>query len=107
LGGILADLVVRGGDVPGHPRGGLPEVWVMTVWESCVSPFLEFLKVQGLQQILVEERVQPVKCIYRVRVIPLRGVGGMGEANPARCPVNILLAERVCEGWQTLVFQVL
>ena len=34
---------------------------------------------------------------FRVWAEPVRGVGGMGEADLVRCPVNILPAERVCQ----------
>ena len=49
--------------------------------------------------------MQPVEHAHRVWVVPVKGVGGMGEADLIRCPVNILPAERVCQGWQTLVLQ--
>jgi hypothetical protein len=49
--------------------------------------------------------VQPVERIIRIWVVFARGVDGMGEADSARCPVNILPAERVCQGWQTPVLQ--
>ncbi len=50
-------------------------------------------------------RVQPVEHVLGVWAVPARGVGGMGEADSARCPVDILPAERMCQGWQILVLQ--
>ena len=49
--------------------------------------------------------VQPVERVSRVWVVPVRGVGSMGEEDSARCLVDILPAERACQGWQTLVLQ--
>ena len=47
----------------------------------------------------------PSSAYSGVWVVSVRGVGGMGEADSARCPVDILSAERIYQGWQILVLQ--